>query len=126
MCYHKLKMNQTARGEAEIAGNTFIDISQNSDRLPLSCGAPCLTGSAHLFSLDKRAMMSKASYLIVHGWPEDMLDGISEADAASLGGDAWCLPVMGLVATACWMCPHADWWRADAAPDRRKPVRSCC
>ena len=124
VCYHKILMAAVANRADAVAKNTFIDISQNSDRLPFSHNAPCLTGSAHLLSLDKKAVISKASHMLVHGWLEEYVAGTSESDAASLGGDAWCLPVMGLVAMAYWMCPMADWW--SDRPRNPPPPRSRC
>ena len=33
-----------------------------------------------------------------------------ESEFNSLAADGWSLPIMSVVATACWMNPHADWW----------------
>ena len=82
----------------------WVHITQNTQRLPVSDGLPCLVANSicYKFGADQ-----------IIGWPSDRIPSalVSDGEARDLAGNSFSIPIAGLIQAACIANPHGPWWR---------------
>ena len=100
-------------GEAELVRNTWVHISQELDRIPISKPlAPCLLSNSVLYSMEADATISGRAHLQLMGWPVSFIErsGISDSECRDLAGNSFSCPISCLISCCMIMNRFGPWW----------------
>ena len=101
--------------EAEVRKGTFLDISQNCHRMPMSKNDKLVsptTKSMH-YSFEHKTIVRGRHHMAFMGWPTSMCDSrFSDRDCRILAGDGLSAPLACLMSSGCFLNPYAPWWRS--------------
>ena len=102
----------TQRTVAQIVDSLFCDASQGVGRHPVSKGQlSCLTQQSLVYSYEHDVLLTGHSHMKTFGWGASYISRrFSDAELRSLAGEAVSVPIAGLLVSACYLNPYADWW----------------
>ena len=124
VCFMEASTKKKSNCVKTVAEGLWCNPSQNVGH---SC-KPCYNGpgtfcrSGIWYSFEQDATLSGAGQLALLGWPASYCPmNFSEAEARSLSGDGFSVPVAAAVATSCWLNPWAPWWPKNGSVDVKMP-----
>jgi len=98
------------KNERQLRANFWANASQSVQRKPWGDHPMVLTTSSELYSFEADVVLSGASHLRLLGAPSNISHDISESRLRKLAGEAYSVPLMSIIFTAVYLCPHQPWW----------------
>ncbi len=93
--------------------NFFCDVSQGVLRRPWAEGLRTMTTSWEVFDFEREQIITSLETLALQGLPvQDICtQGLAPEDIKKMAGQAMCLPCIGSIMMAYFLCSYAPWWK---------------
>lgn len=113
VCFAYMRSKDPQASFRQVATSLFCDFSQSINRLPVRQRMPTPTTSATIYSYELDRVVSPWATLRFLGWPCNLLgdsDSFPAAEQRRLSGNAFSVPISGMMSMLLYLNPHAPWW----------------